>query len=86
MAQRSIDRSMVLILTLDRCLKSPQRHPGSYSAGLMADACAVVEARSQEELQEFYYWLAARRDHPMMPKTAEEVLKDWDRFYKSSKL
>jgi hypothetical protein len=86
MPQREIDRSTVLILTLDRCLKAPARLTSSYTEGLMADACAVVCAVTPEALQEFYYWLAERREHPATPKTAEEVLKDWDRIYKASQL
>ena len=86
MDRRAIDRSTVLILTLDRCLKAPPRQTSSYTEGLMADACAAVEAVEPDALQEFYYWLAERREHPATPKTAEEILKEWDKNYKASTL
>lgn len=84
MDQRAIQRATILILTLDRCLKAAPRQQGSYTEGLMADACAVVESVEQEALQEFYYWLAERYDLPATPKTAEEVLRDWVVVFKAS--
>lgn len=87
MTQPERQRCMMLIITLDRCLnpsgfKAVHRPDGTYTAGLMADACAVVEAVTADELQKFYAWLIERRDLPMTPKTTEDLLKDWGVHFK----
>ena len=79
MNQREVDRSMILILSLDRCLKARPRQRGDFTPGLMADACAAREATTDKELEEFYFWLLEHAEHPATPKTAEEILKDWER-------
>jgi hypothetical protein len=85
MTQREVDRSMVLILTLDRCLKARPRTKGDFTQGLLADACAALEETKPAELQEFYYWLLEHAEHPAVPKTAEDILKEWGRVFGSSK-
>jgi hypothetical protein len=91
MDKREQDRSVILILTLDRCLtpsgtKTPARPQPAYTPGLMADACAVINQVTPGELQEFYYWLAERNQKPLAPETTEEVLRDWDRIWKAFNL
>jgi hypothetical protein len=84
MTQREVDRSMILILTLDRCLKARSRSGGDYTQGLLADAFAALEVTKPEELQEFYYWLLEHKGQPAVPETAEDILKEWDRVFKSA--
>lgn len=85
MSPRERDRCMVLVMTLDRCVKAPgRRHQGTYTQGLMADACAVVERHDPEALQEFYYWLLENSTaNSGLPDSAEAILRDWDRVWKA---
>ena len=85
MTQREVDRSMIVILTLDRCLKAGNRSARSYTEGLLADACTAAEVLAADKEQEFYFWLAERKDNPATPKTTEEVLIDFKRLYETSK-
>ena len=78
MDKTAVERSMVLIITLDRLLKRGQRHTGTFTQGLVADADWVVRNTPQELLAQFYKWLGERQDHPATPKSAEDVLRDWD--------
>lgn len=94
MDARQIERSTVLIMTLDRVLPGVfagragtggwQRPRGEYTQGLMADACHVVDTTPAEELQDFYNWLAERREHPATPKSAEHILREWDKWFNAS--
>jgi hypothetical protein len=87
MNEQEVDRSMIVIISLDRAV-TPKRAPrfqSTYTQGLVADACHVVETTSQEYLAEFYGWLCVVRDHPATPKSAEEVLRDFDRLLKTCK-
>jgi len=87
MNEPEVDRSMIVIISLDRAV-TPKRAPrfqSTYTQGLVADACHVVETTSQEDLAEFYGWLCVVRDHPATPKSAEEVLRDFDRLLKTCK-
>lgn len=81
MSPREVDRSMVLIMTLDRCLKAPGRQQGTYTGGLLADACAVIEAVKPEDLTRFYNWLAENAGRAAIPDSAEAVLLDWNRIH-----
>jgi len=83
MCQREIDRSMVLIITLDRCLKQRARFKSNFTEGLLADACHVIETTPQAELDAFYGWLAEKWDHPAIPKSADEILRDWTRVFEA---
>jgi hypothetical protein len=73
---RHIDRALV---------PGHRRPPGSFTPGLMADACAAVGSTNDELRFKFYQWLSVRRDHPATPKSAEEILKDWDSVYAAAK-
>ena len=91
MDERSRQRCVVIIMTLDRCLnpagfKPVPRSVHSYTEGLMADACAVFETVTAEELQEVYEWLAAHKGQPQTPTTTEDVLRNWDVVWRASKL
>ena len=77
MTAAEVNRAMVLILTLDRCLKARARSAGNYSAGLMADAHAAAEATPAGALKAFYFWLAENARHPAVPKAADLILRDW---------
>jgi len=82
MDKTAVERSMVLIITLDRLLKRGQRHAGTFTQGLVADADWVVRNTPQEHLAQFYKWLGERLDHPATPKSAEDVLRDWDATFR----
>ena len=82
--QRDVDRCMVLVITLDRCLKARPRFKSNFTAGLLADAAHVVDTAAGE-LPMFYEWLAEHFDKPATPKSADEILKDWARMLRVSK-
>lgn len=84
MTDAEVNRCMVVIKTLDNCLKAPARSKGGYTEGLIADA-AEVATRPPEELREFYIWLSLRRDHPALPKTTEQVLARFEELLPESK-
>ena len=84
MVRQEIDRAMILVMTLDRCLSLPRRKAGDFGEGLLADACAVAMAHDQKDLQQFYYWLAEHAGNAALPASAEEILKDWDRIWKTA--
>jgi hypothetical protein len=82
LTQTEVQRAMVVIITLDKCLKSVPRLQTSYTPGLIADAAAVVDLElHRDDLDRFYYWVAENREHPGMPRTAEEVLREFERLY-----
>ena len=81
MEQRLVDRSTLLIVSLDRVLGIRARAQGDFTAGLIADACAIVERVRPESLQEFYLWLTDNMGNPAMPETTEQILTDWDRVF-----
>jgi hypothetical protein len=87
MNAEEVDRSMVAIITLDRAV-TPKRAPrfqSTYTQGLIADAWHVVSTTSEEDLADFYGWLCVVREHPATPKSAEEILRDFDRLLKTCK-
>jgi len=75
-----VQRLMVAIKTIDNALKLPGRTASSYTETLIADAAAVVESKTQEQLREFYVWLATNREHPRVPKTTEQILADFEQL------
>jgi len=81
-----VRRSMIVIISIDRAVRPAggQRFQSTYTAGLMADACHVCETTPAEELAEFFKWLWEVHDHPATPKSAEEVLRDFDLLLKAS--
>ncbi len=78
------ERCLVLIANLDRTLGTRPRRAGDYSEGLLADAHAVITAHDAEALKKFYGWLAANHTKPLIPQTAEQILRDWERVYGAS--
>ncbi|HEX3800274.1 MAG TPA: hypothetical protein VH413_16380 [Verrucomicrobiae bacterium] len=75
--QPKIIRLHTVIKTIDYALKLPSRSGTSYTPGLIADAAAAVESRTEEEMREFYLWLAMNRENPAVPKTAEQILANF---------
>ena len=74
-----VNRVLVHIRTLDRCLGQRERYKGQYSQGLIADAHASLvdiplEARARDA---FYYWFNDHREHPALPRTTEQLLAQW---------
>jgi len=84
MQQPEVDRSMIIIISLDRALKLRARHQSTFTQGLVSDAWYVQETTPAEQLTEFYKWLSEVHDHPATPKSAEEILRDFDRLLKVS--
>lgn len=76
-----IQRVLVLIKTLDNMLKVSGRRTGQFTEGLIADAAAAIDAKTTEELREFYGWLILHRDNAMVPKTTEQVLAKFEEIF-----
>jgi hypothetical protein len=85
MAQGEVDRSMIMIKTLDNCLKAPGRSKKHYTEGLIADAGQAVSVHQNSELREFYVWLSLNREHPAVPKTAEQILAEFEKYFRLAK-
>ena len=85
MDDRESATAMRVILTLDRQV-SPgyKRHASTYTEGLIADAWHYAGELEPDKLDAFYCWLAERKDHPMTPKTAEDVVRNWETTYAAS--
>ncbi len=79
--QAERNRCLVLIRNLDNCFGAPARGRWGYSPGMMADAYEAVAAHDGEALKTFYGWLALHRDRPNVPKTAEQILREFETFY-----
>lgn len=78
LSSSEINRLMVLIKTIDNLLHLPPRQNGQFSEGLIADAADVTSKYPQEVTDEFLKWLAVNREVPSVPKTTEEVLRNFD--------
>ena len=76
-----INRCMVMIKTLDNCLKISSRKKGEYTDGLIGDAWAAVEKHSPAALKDFYVWLQTHREHPAVPKRTEQVLAKFEECF-----
>lgn len=81
MIETEKNRSLVLIRNLDNSLSAPARKPMQFTEGLIADAHAVIAVYSAEDLKKFYIWLALHKDRPNIPKTAEQILREFETFY-----
>jgi hypothetical protein len=79
-----IKRAMVVIKTVDNCLKVSGRKTGEYTAGLIADA-DYAASKHGAALYSFYVWLSTNRENPMLPNTAEQILAEFERFLEMSK-
>jgi len=85
MESSEVNRCMVVIKTIDNCLQVRGRKQGEYTEGLIADAHGAAEGRTAEDLRKFYVWLAMNREHPLMPKTTEQVLREFERLWKMAR-
>ncbi len=85
MSDTESQRCMVLIATVDRCLKLASRARGSFTEGMMMDAYDVVAGNEAAKLREVYVWLSLHREHPLVPKTTEQVLADFGRILDMAK-
>jgi hypothetical protein len=76
MTAGEIQRTMLLIKTLDNCLDAPGRHNSQYTETLIADAGEVAERYRErpEELRKLQVWIMTHREHPAVPGTAEQIL------------
>ena len=73
-----VSKAMLVVTRVDRALKQPNRQPGEFTEGLIADAAAVGMAHSQDTIKEVCFWLLEAREHPGTPKTTEQILAQWD--------
>ena len=83
MRSTEINRAMVIIKTLDNCLKRSQnRSAQDYGEALLADADAVAQAYADREevLKEVYIWVMSHRGHAALPDSAEKILADFERI------
>jgi len=78
MSDTEINRCMVLIKTIDNCLKLPGRRQTQFTEGLICDASAIAESHSQDFLRTVYQWIMNHREHPALPKTTEQILAGFD--------
>lgn len=80
-APSDVQRLMVVIKSLDNCLKLPGRAAGAYTEGLITDAAAAVSAHTAKELHEFYVWLSLNRENPVIEKTTEQLLAKFEEMF-----
>ncbi len=73
-----INRTIRLIKTLDNCTRRPGRNKSEFGEGLIADAAAVADAHTDDELEAACRWLVLQREHPAVPKTTEQLLQQWE--------
>jgi hypothetical protein len=85
MGDAEVNRCMVLIRTVDRCLGLPSRLQAQFANGLVADASAVAEKFEQEEIRKFYVWLSTHRESVVVPKRTELVVAQWTQLLALSK-
>lgn len=74
---------IVLIRAIDRAINKPGDHTSNsaFSDGLIAAASRVTAARKPADLMPFYFWLANHFEHPMIPKSSEEIIADFDKYF-----
>jgi hypothetical protein len=73
-------QAIMVIKSLDNCLKLPGRATGAFSASLITDANAVLDAYSTDILKQVYLWVMNNREHPATPRTTEQILREFDRY------
>ena len=82
MDETEAKRSMVCIQMLDRALGVMRmRTKAEFTEGVMASACAATKLHDSAELFRFYNWLHENKEHPALPKVAEDVLKDFEKYF-----
>jgi len=73
MSDVEANRSKLIVVRVDRALGLPNRSPGDFTQGLLADACAATRY-TDEDIQEVCFWLIDARKRPDVPKTTEQIL------------
>ncbi|HUE37530.1 MAG TPA: hypothetical protein VMO20_09080 [Candidatus Acidoferrum sp.] len=79
-------QAILLIKNLDRCLKLPTRLTRQFTEGLVMDAGMAAAKYSEEQLMQFYFWLRNNRENPVVPKTTEKILAEFDKFFEVSRM
>ena len=76
------NRLTLTIMLIDRNLGRNPSTTSQYSQGLLDDAWRVCSRYSDETIQAVCCWLRLQADkaHPAVPRTAEQVLADFDRY------
>jgi hypothetical protein len=72
-----VNRCLIIIRTLDNCLKLAARNTANVGEGLLADAAEVMDRYTPEQLEATYFWIIDHRDHPALPKTTEQLLQNF---------
>jgi hypothetical protein len=80
MESGEVQRAMVLIATVDRCLGLPGRTKGKFNETLITDAGEVVREFGAASLNKFYVWLQMHRGHPRLPTTTEQILGEFKTY------
>ena len=78
MEATEVQKAMMVVTRIDRALALPNRNPGGFTQGLIADAGRVGMAYQFETIKEVCFWLLEARRHPATPKTTEQILAGWE--------
>lgn len=79
-------QAILLIKNLDRCLKLPPRQTRQFTESLVMDAGEAAAKHSEDELMQFYFWLRNSRENPVLPKTTEKILAEFEKFADASRV
>jgi hypothetical protein len=77
-------QAVLLIKNLDRCLKLPPRQTRQFTESLVMDAGEAAARHGEDDLMQFYFWLRNHRENPVVPKTTEKILSEFEKFYDAS--
>lgn len=74
-------RCIIFIRMIDRSLFLPQRPDREFTEGVMATAFEVTDKHDAESLRQFYYWLGNNHKHPIIPKAADQLIQDFEKYF-----
>ncbi len=78
-------QAILLIKNLDRCLKLPPRQTRQFTESLVMEAGEASARHPEDVLMQFYFWLRNNRENPVVPKTTEKLVAEFDRFFEASR-
>ncbi len=77
------NRCVMMVKMFDNFTGRRSRLSSEFTVGLMQDAWRIISNGKPEAIDQMCHWLMANQDnrHPGLPKTTEQVLRDFDRYY-----